>query len=122
MDVCKLILESLQKENLGSIQPTFAVDGQICKLNIENPMNDFGYTPFDMAEGFGRSEVCEYIYSFVKKENPAAEYWTVASQFVKQFTIYICLKVWQTKLLTYIIKYFVRQIRNILQNIVRPNK
>ena len=74
LDVCKLILESLQKENLGSIQPTFAVDGQICKLNIENPMNDFGYTPFDMAEGFGRSEVCEYINSFVKKENPAAEY------------------------------------------------
>ena len=70
MDICKLILESLRKENLGSI----AVDGQICKLNIENPMNDFGYTPFDMAERFGRSEVCEYINSLVKKENPAAEY------------------------------------------------
>jgi ankyrin repeat protein len=65
MDICKLILES--------IQPTFAIDGQICKLNIENPMNDFGYTPFDMAESFGRSKVCEYINSFVKKENPAAE-------------------------------------------------
>ena len=74
LDVCKLILESLQKENLGSIQPTFAVDGQICKLNIENPMNDFGYTPFDLAESFGQSKVCEYINSFVKKENPAAEY------------------------------------------------
>ena len=102
MDVCKLILESLHIENLvGSIQPmvialiqpTFAVDGQICKLNIGNPMNNFGYTPFDVAESFGHSKVCEYINSFVKKENPAAEYWRVASQFVKTI-YYICLKVW----------------------------
>ena len=44
-------------------------------------MNNFGYTPFDMAECFGHSKVCEYINSFVKKENTAAKDWIGANQF-----------------------------------------
>ena len=38
-----------------------------------NPMNNFGYTPIDMAEKFGRQDICEYINSVVKKEHHAAK-------------------------------------------------
>ena len=78
IDVCKLIIESLQKENPGNIQvqtpiqPTFSLDDLICKLTIENPMNNFGYTPIDVAERFGRLNICEYISSVVKEEHLVA--------------------------------------------------
>ena len=42
------------------------------KFIIVNPMNNFGYTPIDVAERFGRLNICEYLNSVVKKEHPAA--------------------------------------------------
>ena len=103
IDVCKLIIESLQKKNLGSTHVRTPIQrhqeqgshGPLrlvrfrkekrsspiilnlpppLKLNIVNPMNHFGFTPIDRAKLFGYLNICEYISSFMKKENPAAEY------------------------------------------------
>ena len=43
------------------------------KLIIVNPMNSFGYTPLDRAKQCGYPNICEYINSFLNKENSTAE-------------------------------------------------
>ena len=46
--IWKFVIESVQNQNSG-IQ-LVAVNTKICKLPIENPMNNAGFTPLDLAE------------------------------------------------------------------------
>ena len=65
------IIEGMQNKNPGSIQshPQInPVTGQIYELIIENPKNNEGKTPLDMATN---PKIWEYINSILEKENPA---------------------------------------------------
>ena len=61
----------MQNKNPGSNQshPQMnPVTGQICKLKIENPKNNDGKTPLDMAT---HPKIWEYINSHLEEENSA---------------------------------------------------
>ena len=73
LDVCKLIIESMQTENTGIIQvqtPTHsaAINGQICELINVNSMNNLQQTPLYLTEQSGNLEVCKYFISLAEKE------------------------------------------------------
>jgi ankyrin repeat protein len=72
LEICKSIIESVQNRSSG-IQ-FVAVNTKIWKLSIENPMNNAGFTPLDLAEDSGKTNVYEYINSIVKKGNPARKH------------------------------------------------
>ena len=73
-DICKMILEDMQKKKIGSIQGNSRIKflkGLIHKLIVKNPKNYDGYTPLDLASQSGHARICKYINSFLKNENPA---------------------------------------------------
>ena len=72
LEICKLIIESVQIKNLG-IQ-LIEENTKICKSTIENPMNNAGFTPLDLAKDSGKKNVYNYINSILEKRNPAPKH------------------------------------------------